>query len=204
MDNSSSQKVNKRTNGVAESSTYLCVICDITVPNIYWKSHNDSLKHKTCLEIANVSMQRVRKNMFAVPPHYSTSDSNYYFCGACAVPIAVTEKIYHTSTKEHADAVKHDELLSNLLDIYKNKSKLSNNDTTISTVHVHAKNKNNNTTEVNRTKDRNQVIKVKPDNNVCAINITSEDNNKNRELYVLKEHIDYVNEKLEIFVILME
>ncbi|XP_059054958.1 uncharacterized protein LOC131849004 [Achroia grisella] len=124
--------------------------------------------------------------MFTVLPNYSTSDSSYNFCGACAVSIDANYKIYHTSTKEHADAVKHDELLSNLFDIYKNKSKLSKIDTTISTVHVLVNNKNNNTTEVN---SRNQVKKVSPHNKVPAITMTSED----EELSVLQQHINYIN-----------
>ncbi|XP_059055016.1 uncharacterized protein LOC131849046 [Achroia grisella] len=106
-----------------KENTYKCPICNIIVPIIYLKEHNSSLKHKTCLEIADLAMQRLRDYVF-LNVTACTNETSTYFCEPCALSVDVNQKYCHEASKSHAVSLKYDNILSDLLMLYKDRENL--------------------------------------------------------------------------------
>ncbi|CAK1592390.1 unnamed protein product [Parnassius mnemosyne] len=110
----------------AEISTNLCYICNIKVPLPYMKEHIDSSKHKTFLKIAEVALERVKKQM-----GYNFSNKNpvpsMYFCQTCVTTTPVKDKSFHIKSNAHKNAVILDRLLNEFLKIYAHEELESDN-----------------------------------------------------------------------------
>lgn len=99
---------------------YTCHICDIQVPTTYVKEHNSSQKHKTCSEIANIALERTKRQIQLEISTPKLKIQDTYFCETCCLVVLNSQKETHDTTKSHAVSVKHNELLKDFLKIYEN------------------------------------------------------------------------------------
>ncbi|XP_031767704.2 putative uncharacterized protein DDB_G0282133 isoform X1 [Galleria mellonella] len=200
-----------KTDDTSLIKSYKCPICNFNIPINYWKSHNASLKHKTFLEIADLAMQRIRENMFQNVPDLPPceDDPSTYFCESCSIPVAIIEKNYHETSDSHALCLKQDNLLHDLLMVYK-----GNNITVVDTEdnclegNLNVENGEVVVDEPKQTNDNVETIKLrkrtrkrknrneitpKSDN---SSSITNDSYDADPELEILKEYFENVNAKL--------
>ncbi|XP_068627392.1 uncharacterized protein [Battus philenor] len=146
-----------------------CHLCNIEVPAPYIKEHFESSKHKTYKKIAEIGLERVKKQMennyVAENPLPST-----YFCPTCVILVPIASKSQHLKSKTHNNAVLLDKLLTDLLKIYSDDNLDVNND-----VEIPEDDKNKTVDDPNLKDDDKLVVSkdtVKPDED--TVELTSE------------------------------
>lgn len=106
-------------------NTYTCYICDTEVPKSYTAEHNDGNKHKTCLKIADLALERTRKHMkLEIRKRLSIQVRETYFCEPCAIVVQKVDRIDHESSDKHVKSMRHDEILKDFLMIYEEKENI--------------------------------------------------------------------------------
>ncbi|XP_053622475.1 uncharacterized protein LOC128682034 [Plodia interpunctella] len=109
--------------------TTICHICNIAVPVIYIKEHNNSKKHKNFLKIIFESLDRVKKNINVdIISQYSKSSVSTYYCEVCSVIIQKNDEGTHKNTGIHQKMQKNNDLIENFLTLYEKVNDASSND----------------------------------------------------------------------------
>ncbi|XP_031767812.1 uncharacterized protein LOC113520921 isoform X2 [Galleria mellonella] len=172
------------------TSTYKCAICNIVVPKMYWKLHNNSFKHRTCLEIADLALLRVKESL-SLDLSTCRDEPSTYFCEPCCLSVATDQKFHHITSKTHADSMKHDELLCNLLKIYKDKNNVNEIDIKYNITIGSSESVRKNTTGQTAKK----LIRLTETDVEVIDGNTNEDDNTDIELSILNKHIHEINDK---------
>ncbi|CAH2064549.1 unnamed protein product, partial [Iphiclides podalirius] len=99
----------------------MCYICNIEVPVVCMSEHLSSSKHKTFLKIAEISLERVKKQMF-VSYKAESPPAGFIFCHSCVHLVHQRDMSQHLNCKAHKNAEFIDKLLSDLLKVYSDES----------------------------------------------------------------------------------
>lgn len=95
----------------------MCHICNTEVPTVGMSEHLSSSKHRTFSRIAEISLERVKKQIgVSYPP--GKLPAGFVFCDNCVDLVPEGDLSQHRTSKSHRNAQLVDQLLSELLRIY--------------------------------------------------------------------------------------
>lgn len=111
---------------ILNMNTYTCYICDVEVPKSYKTKHNDGVKHKTCMKIANLALERIRKHMQQniKESRLSIQVAETYFCEPCAIVVQNVSKTHHETSERHLKSLNHHEVFKDFLMAYEDKDNI--------------------------------------------------------------------------------